>query len=341
MTNYCNKILSLGVLVLCFMQSVAAQSPNNDVYPFRIGTGGNTGTYLPIGSLIASGISGQASVQQCEKCAATKILALAQRSSGSAANLEDISAGLLESGLSQADVVYWAYHGAGPCAGSEPNTGLRTIATLYFESLHLIVHADSGINQLSDLVGKRVAVDEVGSGTQLIVQNVLQTLSIESDDLQPVYLKMPDAIDRLRLRQLDAFFVIAGYPLVGLAKLLEDEVGRVVPISSQNVSTLLLDYPFFTGDKIPADTYGNDESIETLAVPAQLIVSADLDDDLVYQITSLLWSDATLDLLGRGHPKGREVRFSTALLGMSAPLHPGAERFYRQRGHYYFRTLSE
>lgn len=332
-----------GVLVLAFalLRPVSAQFPDDQVYPFRIGTGGNAGTYFPIGSLIARGISGRAAVQNCEKCPRSEILALAQRSNGSAANVNDIGAGLLESGLSQADVVHWAYNGAGAFSGVEPISNLRTIATLYFESLHLVVHVDSGITEMSDLVGKRVSVDEVGSGTQLNVEYVLQSQGIEGEDLQTVYLKATDAIDRLRRQQLDAFFIVAGYPVAGVSELIENGIGRIVPIDSPDISALLREYPFFTIDEIPVNTYGNDEKVETLAVPAQLIVSADMDEDLVYQITALLWSEVTLNLLSQGHPKGREVKFSTALVGLSAPLHPGAERLYRERAHHYFRTLPE
>lgn len=343
MLNHRYSIFSLGILVLTvgFLKPAFAESLDSEIYPFRIGTGGNAGTYFPIGSLIAQGISGQTGVQVCDQCPRSEILALAQRSNGSAANVEDIGSGLLESGLSQADVVHWAYHGAGAFSGTDPISSLRTIGTLYFESLHLVVHVDSGIKNMADLVGKRVSVDEVGSGTQLNVQSVLQSQGIEGEDLQTVYLKAIDAIDRLRRKKLDAFFIVAGYPVSGVSELIEEGIGRIVPINSPDLSALLRDYPFFTIDEIPSDTYGNDDNIETLAVPAQLIVNADLDEELAYQITRLLWSDSTLGLLSHGHPKGREVKFSTALVGLSAPLHPGAERYYRQRKHHYYRKLSE
>lgn len=317
-----------------------------DPVPFRIGTGGSSGTYLPIGSLIARGISahnicGQVCAENNESKNAglnTDVsdpswLALAQRSNGSAANVSDIGNGLLEAGLAQADVVHWAYNGVGAFTDKEPILNLRTVATLYLESLHLIVKSDSDIMDLQGLVGKQVSIDEIGSGTQLNVQQFLSFEGIDLEALQLVYLKPIDAIDRMRLGQLDAFFVVAGYPVSSVSELISDGVGRIVPIKVQDIAALVRDYPFFTRDTIPRNTYGNDVGIETLAVPAQLVVDANLDDDLIYRITSLLWSDRTLRLVREGHPKGSEFKFTSALAGVSAPLHPGAERYYRQNAH--------
>lgn len=321
-----------GLTALIFVSSLQAE-----LVPFRIGTGGSDGTYHPIGSLIAQGI-GDSRSQSQRATALSDVVVLAQRSNGSAANVSDIGAGLLEAGLAQADVIHWAYHGAGPFAGEEPITGLRTIATLYLESLHLIVRAESDITDIKNIVGKRVSIDEVGSGTQLNAGFLLSSLGIDIGEIQAVYLKATDAIERLRRKELDAFFVVAGYPVAGVSELVAEGVGRVVPIPVSDIRSLFGEYPFFTVDLLPRNTYGNTVEIETLAVPAQLVVDARLDDELVYQVTSLLWSREILDLLAAGHAKGSELHFESALVGLSAPLHPGAERYYRERSHHYFTT---
>ena len=332
----CGLVSRFSLSCILLASVAVVSSATAEVYPFRIGTGGNAGTYFPVGSLIAEGISGRTVLPHCEGCSSRYLLALAQRSSGSAANVEDIGAGLLEAGLSQADVVHWAYHGAGAFSDTPLIENLRTIATLYFESLHLVVRAESDINSVKDLIGKLVSVDEVGSGTQLNVQHVLRAHGIENSELQTVYLKATDAIDRLRREQLDAFFIVAGYPVAGVSQLIGDGVGRIVPVDSPELKILLKEYPFFTVGDIPADTYGNEYPVQTLAVPAQLIVNAELSEALVYKITELLWSPETLKLLSTGHPKGGEVSFNTALVGLSAPLHPGAARYYREHDHPHF-----
>lgn len=328
------RLVGLIVLMMIFMP-LANSQPD----PFRIGTGGSAGTYFPIGSLIAQGISGRPDSVQKDDFELPNLLALAQRSNGSAANVSDIGDGLLEAGLAQADVVHWAFNGAGPFSGAAPISNLRTIGTLYFESLHLVVRADSDIFEVKDLVGKLVSVDEIGSGTQLNVQHIISTQGLGLDDIKTVYLKPIDAIDRLRREQLDAFFVVAGYPVAGVSELIADGVGRIVPIFGPDIISLQRSFPFFIVDKIPANTYGIARDVETLAVPAQLVVSADLDDNLVYRIAGLLWSDETLKLLSEGHPKGSELNFLSALVGLSAPLHPGAEKYYQKHGHPYFSSM--
>ena len=96
--------------------------------------------------------------------------------------------------------------------------------------------------------------------------------------------------------------------------------------------TFSKEIPFFSIDRIPANTYKNEVEIPTLGVPAQLIINNQVDDDLVYNITSMLWSSNTLNLLKTGHPKGNDVQLQFALAGMDVPLHPGAKRFYLQHG---------
>ena len=140
-------------------------------------------------------------------------------------------------------------------------------------------------------------------------------------------------MDRLRKKQLDAFFVVAGYPVNGLAALVEDGVARLLPISGPKIDALMKQYPFFTVDRIPQNTYADSAEVATLAVPAQLIVDASMDNELAYQLTEELWHSETTRLLIAGHPKGKDVRFETAANGLSAPLHLGAERYYRDKRH--------
>jgi len=303
-----------------------------EVQPFRIGTGGTAGAYFPIGSLIAEALSYRAKGEEDEKAAIDDLLVLAQRSKGSVANVVDIGSNLLESGLAQADVVHWAYEGTGPFDGSTPLAHLRAVATLYFESLHLVAHVDSGIASIADLPGHRVSVDEVGSGTELDVITVLQAYGIANDDLQMVYLKPTDAIDRLRRDELDAFFIVAGYPVSGVSALIEEGKATLIPISGPQIDSLLQESPFFTRDTIPAGAYATTDPVPTLSVAAQWIVNAALDEALIYRITRQLWSTETRKRLLDGHPKGREISISSALRGVSIPLHPGAERYYAEIG---------
>jgi len=179
----------------------------------RLGTGGSGGTYFPIGSLIAKAISGPAGIHKADSFYEPELIAIAQRGTGSASNVIDISEGLLEAGLAQADVVHWAFTGTGPFENQPPRDNLRGLATLYIESVHLVARTDANINSIADLKDKRVSLDELGSGTQLDVVPILAAYGLTTDSFRAVYLKPADAIDRLRNNQLDAFFIIAGFPV--------------------------------------------------------------------------------------------------------------------------------
>jgi len=320
-------------LMLFMLNLIPVPSAAVERIPLRIGTGGDSGTYYPIGSLIAKAITDR----QVASKDGVRLLPVVQRSTGSQANIADIGNGLLEAGLAQADVVHWAYNAAGPFADTPPQTNLRTVATLYFENVHLVVHKDSGIRRVSDLAGRLVSVDELGSGTRLNVPYILDAYGMQVSQLKAVFLKPVDAMDRLRKNQLDAFFIVAGYPVNGLAALVEDGVASVLPISGPMIQPLLEQYPFFTVDRIPENTYAGSGAVTTLAVPAQLVVDASMDDDLIYRLTQELWHPNTAKLLTEGHVKGKDVRFESAVNGLSAPLHPGAEQFYREKSHAFFR----
>jgi len=323
---FCNCRLLAGIGLFFITTSAAIAEP-----VLFIGTGGSAGTYFPIGSLIAEAISDWAGHQRNSDYRIEGLNAIAQRSSGSASNVDDINAGLVEAALAQANIVHWSYTGTGPYEGTPAFKSLRTIGTLYFESLHLISRVGSGIDSIGDLAGHTVSVDEIGSGTQLDVASVFSLLELKSSDLNIVYLKANDAMDRLRRDEVDAFFIVAGYPVSGVAELIDEGLAKIVPIVGSVADALMDRYPYFSVDYIPANTYANSDAIKTLAMPAQLIVSEHLDEELVYRISAMLWSDETAGVLAAGHPKGKEISMAAALVNIGAPLHEGAARYYRER----------
>jgi TRAP transporter TAXI family solute receptor len=319
------------VALMCIALSATTQIQANDRV-FRIGTGGNAGTYLPIGTLIAQAVNEYELPRVSNNKKGWMYFFLAQRSNGSAANVREIGSGLLESGLTQSAVAHWAYLGTGPLKNSKKISNRRAIGTLYFESLHLVASTECQIRSVADLVGRSVSVDEVGSGTLLDVSPILSVYGLTGDEVKIVYLKPTDAMDRMRQGQLDAFFIIAGYPISGVSELVQEGNATIISIGDAVVDKLLEAYPFFTADTIPAQTYSNTSSVSTLAVPAQWVVDADLDDALISNVTKALWDERTLKILAEGHPKGRAVSIKSALDGIGIPLHPGSEMYYRELG---------
>jgi TRAP transporter TAXI family solute receptor len=302
---------------------------------FRIATGGVGGTYYPVGGLIAQAISNPPGSRPCEKggsCGVPGLIAVAQSAHGSVANIAAVSAGNVQSAFAQTDIAYWAHTGTGIYLKSGRVEGIRAIATLYPESLHLVARKGLGIRSVLDLAGRRVSLDEEGSGTLVDARLILSAFGMKESDLKAEYRKPVPSVEAMKAGELDAFFIVAGYPAKAVAELAEAVGAELVPIEGPEVDLLAGKYGFFTRVTIPAGTYKGIGAVRTLGVGAQWIVGADVDQELVYGVTKSLWHDSTRALLRAGHPQARAISRETALDGVAIPLHPGAERYYREIG---------
>ena len=311
--------------------AVSAQS----MMLFRIGTGGVAGTYYPIGGLLAAIISSPPGARPCEaggSCGVPGLVAIVQSSNGSVANVEGIASGQLESGFVQSDVAFGAFNGTGAFADRAPVPGLRALASLYMESVHLVVAADSGILQIGDLRGKRVSLDNLGSGTQIDALLILDANGLTVDDLDAQFIKPEQSTRAMVAGELDAFFIVAGYPTPSVLEMSRDHAARLLPIDGPLIDALVEAYPFFSRDVIPAGVYPGVPTTPTLGVVAQWLVHERLDEELAHDITAALWHPSHRPLLDAGHTKGRAITLETALDGLGIPLHPGAERYYREMG---------
>lgn len=289
---------------------------------FRIGTGGTAGTYYPVGGMIANAVSQPG-----------KIMVTAQATNGSVANVNGIAGGAMESGFSQSDVATWAYTATGVFSGKPAISDLRMIANLYPESIHLVVKKGSGIKSVADLKGKRVALDEPGSGTLVNARLVLSAWGIKESDIKPDYIKPNQAGDKLKDGALDAFFFVGGSPAGAIAELASSGAGiELVPLSGPQSEALRKSNPYLAVDNIPAGTYKDVPAVQTLAVGAQWVTSAKADTETVYQITKALFGKDAQQALAAGHAKGKYITLKNAVDGVGIPFHPGAERFYKEAG---------
>ena len=289
---------------------------------FRIGTGGTAGTYYPVGGMIANAVSQPG-----------KIVATAQATNGSVANVNGVAGGALESGFTQSDVATWADTGTGVYEGKPKVTDLRMIANLYPESIHLVVKKGSGIKSVSDLKGKRVALDEPGSGTLVNARIVLAAYGVKESDIKPEYIKPNQAGDKLKDGALDAFFFVGGAPAGAIAELASSGTGiELVSLAGPQADALRKANPYLAVDTIAAGTYKDVPAVQTMAMGAQWVTSAKADAETVYQITKALYGKAAQDTLAAGHAKGKFITKENAVKGVGIPFHPGAERFYKEAG---------
>lgn len=294
---------------------------------FRIGTGGTGGTYFPVGGMIANAIS------EASGAGVKGLVATAVASNGSLANINAIGAGQFEAGLTQADVAYWAWSGTGLFEGRPKVDSIRFVANLYPESVQIVVRRGSGIRSVADLKGKRVSLDEPGSGTLVDAKIILEGYGLSEKDVKADYLKPNQAAEKMRDGGMDAFIFVGGYPTSAITELAAAGPGiDIVPIDGPQAEAIRKKYSFFAADEIPANTYKGAAAAKTLAVGAQWVTSAKVPEALVYDITKALWSDKTRAALDAGHAKGKSIVKATATSGPSVPWHPGAEKFYKEAG---------
>lgn len=306
-----------------------------DIRFFQIGTGTTGGTYFLIGGLLANAISNPPGSRPCDRggsCGVPGLIVVAQSTSGAVENVMAMRDRRLESGMVQADIAYAAYLGRGPFSDAPAFDTLRSIANLYTETIHLVVRAESGIRTVADLKGKAVAMGEKGSGTLVSARALLNAYKLSEKRVKPVYLSPGTAGDRLADGEIDAFFIIGGYPLPAVADLAQRLPIRLIPFDDEHAAELEKRLPLFTETQIEEGAYRGVPAVRTLGVGAQWAVRGDIDADLVYGITQALWNPTTAKILSNSHPRADSINLESALSGLAVPLHPGAERFYREAG---------
>ncbi|MEH6476559.1 MAG: TAXI family TRAP transporter solute-binding subunit [Sneathiella sp.] len=329
------KTAKIAALAVALSGSITLAASAQDLKFFTIGTGGTAYTYYPVGGVIANAISKPPGSRECGKggsCGVDGLIASAVSSRGSVDNVNAIISGLRNSGFAQSDVAYWAYTGTGTMEGKKPAKDLRTIAALFEEHIHLVALKDGGINSVADLKGKRVSLDEPGSGTYVDAKLILEANNLTTADVTAEALKGGAASEALRNGKIDAFFVVAGYPTGSLVELASAADIKLVPIAGAGAAALASKYGFFSQSKIPAGTYQGVGETNTVAVGAQWYTSAKQDDELIYNITKALWNKESRKLLDVGHAKGKTITTETALAGVGVPLHAGAKKFYKEMG---------
>lgn len=298
---------------------------------WRIGTGSAGGTYFPIGGLIANAISNPPGSRPCDKggsCGVPGLIAVAVSTNASVANMNAVHEGRLDAGLAGAQSVTEGYNGQGKFLGSKKDK-VRIIANLYPEDLHLVLTKGASLSSLKDLNGKRISVAAPGSGTQVSARLILKHYGIKADEFE---LDIKQSVQGLAEGRLDGFFYNGGTPfsaLIQLGSTVGFELYKFSAAERQEINKII---PYYVESMIPAGTYKSiSYDVPTVAINGQLVTSVDQPVELVYNITKALWNENTRNFLDKGHLKGSAIRMESALKGILIPLHPGAEKFYREQ----------
>ncbi|MCX5855837.1 MAG: TAXI family TRAP transporter solute-binding subunit [Deltaproteobacteria bacterium] len=310
-------VLSVLVLTVIFAgNSFAAKKF------FAIATGGTGGTYYPLGGILAQALT--------EKV--PDVVVTAQAAQASVANCNLIRDHQIESAFVQSNVAYNAYAGV-DAFKDKPAKNIRGIASLYPETIQIVARADSGIKSMKDIKGKRLVPGDRGSGTEVDTLNVLSVYKLTYKDFAGVdWLSFSGASQRLQDKQADVTFTTAGWPTAAIQELSISANVALVPIDEAKIKELTKKFPFYSRIVIPKGTYkGQAKDVPTITTMAQWVVDANVPDDVVYQLTKALWEGGS-DKMARAHAKGKDVQMKTALSGMAIPLHPGAEKYYKEKG---------
>ena len=237
-------------------------------------------------------------------------------------------------GLVQSDIAYYALKGLKPLF-EKPIQNIRGIASLYPETLHNLARKDAKINLVVDLKGKRVAVVAVGAPKSGPEQNALQILEaygMKFEDLAKVeWLTINESMNFLKENKIDALFLLAvvGYP--DISRTVSQIETVMVPIDDAHAEVMIKKYPYYAKSNIPGGIYkGVDVVVPTVSVWTMVAAKAELEENIVYRITKALFDNTAV--MSAAHGLGKQVKLETALAGMSVPLHPGAEKFYREKG---------
>ena len=311
-----NSKIIKAVLLLSFVLGVFAGCRSEKI---RMATGGSTGTYYAFGSALSQILS--------EK---TKIPITVQSTGASKANIQLIDAGEVEIAIVKNDVMDYAWKGVDLFNGEKIDSFL-SMAALYAEVCQIVANPASGISSIADLRGKNVSVGDAGSGTEFNARQILEVYGITFNDIGKQNLGFGASAEALRDNKIDAFFCVAGAPTPAIIDLATSKDIVILEVDDAHAAQLIRNYPFYTQFPVPDGSYrGQTAEVKTVAVKATLIVSKDLSEDTVYQLTKALFENKAE--IEAAHVKGQELSITYAIEGISIPFHPGARRYFREIG---------
>lgn len=309
-------------LLMVTMPSESAQARDKFV---TIGTGGVTGVYYPAGGAICRLVN-RGRKEHGIRCSV-------ESTGGSIYNLNAIRQGELDLGVAQSDWHYNAYKGEGVFKDQGPNKDLRSLFSLHSEPFTVVARTDSGIKTFDDLKGHRVNIGNPGSGMRATMEEVMKVKGWTRDDFSLVSeLKASEQSQALCDNKIDAMVFAAGHPNGSIQEVTTTCDTKLIPVTGPKIDQLMADHPYYAPAVIPGGMYnGNPDDIDTFGVKATFVTSAKVDDEIVYQIIKAIFDNfdsfKTLHFVFASLDKTKMVKD-----GLTAPLHKGAERYYKEVG---------
>ncbi|MBF0447409.1 MAG: TAXI family TRAP transporter solute-binding subunit [Magnetococcales bacterium] len=319
MSHYARPLFPLFLLVILSCSPAPQEKKNQFV---SVGTGGVTGVYYPAGGALCRLVNKTRS-EHGLRCSV-------ESTGGSIYNTNAILGQELDVGIAQADIAYKAVHGEAPF--KEKATQLRSLFALHPESVSLVTRQDAQINSLDDLRGKRINLGNPGSGNARTSEELLQFCDIAITDLALAgRLKAVEMPDALRDNKLDGYFYVVGHPTANIKDIATSTPIRLVPLSGGCADRLIARWDYFVKTEIPAGLYhGVEGAVPTYGVKALLVTSTNLSESDAYQMVKSIFEN--LDNFKSLHPALNALTPESMLEGLTAPIHPGALKYYKEKG---------
>jgi TRAP transporter TAXI family solute receptor len=289
-----------------------------------IGTGGQTGVYFVVGQSICRLVN-RGTADHNLKCTAPS-------TGGSIANINAIKAGDMDMGVAQSDWQYHAYNGTSEFEGNKFDKE-RAVFSVHGEPFTVIARADAGIKTFADLKGKRVNIGNPGSGQYATMQVVMDALGWTLADFALASeLKPAEQAAALGDNKVDAIIYTVGHPNGSIQEAVSTVEAVLVPVTGPEIDKLIADNPYYAAATVPGGMYeGSPDDVSTFGVKATFVTSSDVDEDVVYETVKAVFDN--FDRFKRLHPAFENLSEADMIKdGLSAPLHPGAEKYYKERG---------
>ena len=310
------RVLMLILSLIMVLSLAACSSEPSESGSLTFTTGSYTGTYYAFGSAMGESVN-----------ASTDTQVTVISSNGSQANIEALKAGEANIAFVQSDVMAYGYKGTRLFEETGAVTNFSTVAAMYIEQVQ-IVTLDPSIKSVADLAGRRVSIGAVGSGVYYNAMDILGVYDLTEDDIVVSFYNFSETIKALQDGEIDAGFVVAGVPTNAVASLAITNEAYLVSLDDEHIRALVAASPYYAKNTIGSEVYGTAEDVTTVGISAVVIASDSASENDVYNFISAVFNN--LDTIT--HDKTKELSLDFAISVTDVPYHPGAARFFRERG---------
>ncbi|MEZ9629471.1 TAXI family TRAP transporter solute-binding subunit [Vibrio breoganii] len=315
------KAIKLGAIAAAVMAAgvVSAQEF------ITIGTGSVTGVYYPTGGAICKLVNKDRNDHNV-RCSV-------ESTGGSIYNVNTMRSGELDFGIVQSDWQYHGYNGTSKFSDQGPYKALRAVFSLHTEPFNIIAREDSGINNVSDLAGKRVNIGNPGSGDRATMGVVMDAMGWTNDSFKLASeLKGSERSQALCDNKIDAFIYMVGHPNGSIKEATTSCNAKLVPATGPEIDKIVADNPYYAFSTVPAGMYrGTDQDVNSFGVAATMVTTSDVSDEVAYTVAKAVFEN--FDTFKRLHPAFSNLKKENMVKdGLSIPLHPGAEKYYKEVG---------